>query len=243
MKHLIEKIVTKKRRRLCICLLMVLAGCLWGMVLPPSAPTSSPALPLSGLTVALDPGHGGYDGGARAVESGLWEKAITLQMALSIEEELTAQGAQVVLTRREDICLAEGDTATRARKRQDLQRRMDIADEAGADVFLSIHMNEYRSRREQGPQVFWQRGGQAGQLLAQTLQSALIRELNPPRQRQALAGDYYVLRGPLPSALVECGFISNAQEEKLLLSSEYQHRFGQALAAGLCDYLALVSKP
>lgn len=243
MKHLIEKIVTKKRRRLCICLLMVLAGCLWGMALPPSAPTSSPALPLSGLTVALDPGHGGYDGGARAVESGLWEKAITLQMALSIEEELTAQGAQVVLTRREDICLAEGDTATRARKRQDLQRRMDIADEAGADVFLSIHMNEYRSRREQGPQVFWQRGGQAGQLLAQTLQSALIRELNPPRQRQALAGDYYVLRGPLPSALVECGFISNAQEEKLLLSSEYQHRFGQALAAGLCDYLALVSKP
>lgn len=243
MKHLIEKIVTKKRRRLCICLLMVLAGCLWGMALPPSAPTSSPALPLSGLTVALDPGHGGYDGGARAVESGLWEKAITLQMALSIEEELTAQGAQVVLTRREDICLAEGDTATRARKRQDLQRRMDIADEAGADVFLSIHMNEYRSRREQGPQVFWQRGGQAGQLLAQTLQSALIRELNPPRQRQALAGDYYVLRGPLPSALVECGFISNAQEEKLLLSSEYQHRFGKALAAGLCDYLSLVSKP
>lgn len=243
MKHLIEKIVTKKRRRLCVCLLMVLAGCLWGMALPSSAPTSTSALPLSSLTVALDPGHGGYDGGARAVESGLWEKAITLQMALSIEEELTAQGAQVVLTRREDICLAEGDTATRARKRQDLQRRMDIAAEAGADVFLSIHMNEYRSRREQGPQVFWQRGGQAGQLLAQTLQSALIRELNPPKQRQALAGDYYVLRGPLPSALVECGFISNAQEEKLLLSSDYQHRFGQALAAGLRDYLALVSKP
>lgn len=243
MKHLIEKIVTKKRRRLCVCLLMVLAGCLWGMALPPSAPTSTPALPLSGLTVALDPGHGGYDGGARAVESGLWEKAITLQMALSIEEELTAQGAQVILTRREDICLAEGDTATRARKRQDLQRRMDIAAEAGADIFLSIHMNEYRSRREQGPQVFWQRGGQAGQLLAQTLQSALIRELNPPKQRQALAGDYYVLRGPLPSALVECGFISNAQEEKLLLSGDYQHRFGQALAAGLRDYLALVSKP
>lgn len=243
MKHLIEKIVTKKRRRLCICLLMVLTGCLWGRMLPPSTPASTPALPLSGLTVALDPGHGGYDGGARAVESGLWEKAITLQMALAIEEELTAQGAQVVLTRREDVCLAEGDTATRARKRQDLQRRMDIAAQAGADVFLSIHMNEYRSRREQGPQVFWQQGGQAGQLLAQTLQSALIQELNPPRQRQALAGDYYVLRGPLPSALVECGFISNAQEEKLLLSSEYQHRFGQALAAGLCDYLALVSKP
>lgn len=243
MKQLIEKFVTKKRQRLRICLLLVLAGCLWGLMLPPPAPVSSPALPLSGLTVALDPGHGGYDGGARAVESGLWEKAITLQMALAIEEELTAQGAQVVLTRREDICLAEGDTATRARKRQDLQRRMDIAAEAGADVFLSIHMNEYRSRSEQGPQVFWQRGGEAGKQLAQALQSALIRELDPPKQRQALAGDYYVLRGPLPSALVECGFISNAQEEKLLLSSEYQHRFGQALAAGLCDYLALVSKP
>lgn len=243
MKHLVEKIVTKKRRRLCVCLLMVVAGCLWGLTLSPSAPASAPVLPLSGLTVALDPGHGGYDGGARAAESGLWEKAITLQMALSIEEELTAQGAQVVLTRRQDICLAEGDTATRARKRQDLERRMDIAAQAGADVFLSIHMNEYRDPQQQGPQVFWQQGGQAGQLLAQTLQSALIRELNPPKQRQALAGDYYVLRGPLPSALVECGFISNPQEERLLLSSDYQHRFGQALAAGLCDYLALVSKP
>lgn len=243
MKQLFEKFVTKKRQRLRSCLLLVLAGCLWGLMLPPSAPVSTPALPLSGMTVALDPGHGGYDGGARAVESGLWEKHITLQMALAIEEELTAQGAQVVLTRREDICLADGDTATRARKRQDLQRRMDIAAEAGADVFLSIHMNEYRSRREQGPQVFWQRGGDAGKQLAQTLQSALIRELDPPKQRQALAGDYYVLRGPLPSALVECGFISNAQEEKLLLSSEYQHRFGQALAAGLRDYLSLVSEP
>lgn len=243
MKQLLEKFVTKKRQRLRSCLLLVLAGCLWGLMLPPSAPVSTPALPLSGMTVALDPGHGGYDGGARAVESGLWEKHITLQMALAIEEELTAQGAQVVLTRREDICLAEGNTATRARKRQDLQRRMDIAAEAGADVFLSIHMNEYRSRREQGPQVFWQRGGDAGKQLAQTLQSALIRELDPPKQRQALAGDYYVLRGPLPSVLVECGFISNAQEEKLLLSSEYQHRFGQALAAGLRDYLSLVSEP
>lgn len=243
MKQLLEKFVTKKQQQFRICLLLVLAGCLWGLMLPPSAPVSTPALPLSGLKVALDPGHGGYDGGARAVESGLWEKHITLQMALAIEEELTAQGAQVVLTRREDICLAEGDTATRARKRQDLQRRMDIAAQAGADVFLSIHMNEYRSRREQGPQVFWQQGGEAGKQLAQTLQSALIRELDPPRQRQALAGDYYVLRGPLPSALVECGFISNAQEEKLLLSSEYQHRFGQALAAGLRDYLSLVSEP
>lgn len=243
MKHLLEKIVTKKRHRLCICLLMVLAGCLWGRSLPPSAPAAAPALPLSGLTVALDPGHGGYDGGARASASGLWEKAITLQMALAMEEELTAQGAQVVLTRREDICLAEGDTATRTRKRQDLQRRMDIAAEAGADVLLSIHMNQYRDPSEQGPQVFWQRGGQAGQLLAQTLQAALIRELNPPRQRKALAGDYYVLRGPLPSALVECGFISNPQEEALLLSAEYQRRFAKALAAGLSDYRSLVSKP
>ena len=78
--------------------------------------TASGAQPLDGLTVALDPGHGGYDGGARAHDSGIWEKEINLQIALAVEKELTARGAQVTLTRREDICLAPGDTATKARR-------------------------------------------------------------------------------------------------------------------------------
>lgn len=241
-KQFVEDFVTKKRGRLRMCVLLTLLICAAGLSAQPAVPVEAdvPAdQELAGLVVALDPGHGGYDGGARALESGLWEKEITLQMALSIEQALLDHGAQVVLTRRQDVCLADGDTATRARKRQDLQRRVDLAGEAGAQVFLSIHMNEYRSRREQGPQVFYQRGAEEGKVLAETLQAAIIDSLHPARERSALAGDYYVLRGPLPSALVECGFISNAQEEKMLLDPAYQLQFGQAVAQGLIRWRRL----
>lgn len=238
MKFFLHRIVIKKMENLRVCTLILLCALAFGMhtAQETAAPAPSEALSLAGLTVALDPGHGGYDGGARAHDSGVWEKDLTLQIALEVEKELVSCGAQVVLTRREDVCLSDGDTATKARKRADLQRRLDIAQEAGADVFLSIHLNEYRSRAESGPQVFYQQGGEAGKRLSACLQSALIAELKPTRERAAMAGDYYVLRGKLPSALVECGFLSNAKEEKLLLSNAYHRRIARALALGLAQW-------
>jgi len=236
----LQRLMERKTGTLRMGTLMVLCALCIGLAQPqPATPAEAAALPLEGLTVALDPGHGGYDGGARARDSGLWEKELTLQIALQAEKVLTANGASVVMTRREDVCLADGDTASKTRKRADLQKRLDIAKEAGADVFLSIHLNEYRDRAESGPQVFYQRGGDAGRLLAGTLQEALIAHLKPSKERKAMAGDYYVLRGELPSALVECGFLSNAEEEKLLLDPSYQRRIGQALAEGLANWLQL----
>lgn len=197
---------------------------------------------LSGLIVALDPGHGGYDGGARAQDSGRWEKDVALEIALEVEKALLARGAQVVLTRREDVCLADGDTASKTRKREDLQKRIDIAEAADADVLLSIHLNEYRSREESGPQVFYQHGSDQGRLLAGTLQQALLDGLKPSRERSALAGDYYVLGGTMPSVLVECGFLSNPREEALLLDPAYQQQIGQAIADGLEAYEVLLAR-
>jgi N-acetylmuramoyl-L-alanine amidase len=103
-------------------------------------------------------------------------------------------------------------------------------------VFLSIHLNEYRSRAESGPQVFYQQGGEAGRLLAGALQASLVAGLKPGKIRSAMAGDYFVLRSPIPSALVECGFLSNAAEEKLLLDPAYHTRIAAALAEGLAEY-------
>lgn len=247
MKNSLHHFVTKRLQRFRVCVLLALVVISAGMLLTdaPTTPTEAENVvdqPLLGLTVALDPGHGGYDGGARARDSGVWEKELTLQIALEVEKVLAEQGAKVVLTRREDVCLAVGDTATKARKRADLQERVDIAEEAGADVFLSIHLNEYRSRSESGPQVFYQQGGDAGRLLAGVLQQAMIDVLKPRKERVAMAGDYYVLRGKLPSALVECGFLSNAEEEKLLLDPDYQHKIGLALAQGLAEYRELLAR-
>lgn len=237
----IEKRLSRFRGWVLLLLLITAGGLIFAP--PPKvspADAEKPPLPLAGFTVALDPGHGGYDGGARAQDSGLWEKELTLQIALKTEEALLEKGATVILTRRSDICLAPGNSATKARKRQDLQKRMDLAVEGGADVLISIHMNEYRNRSESGPQVFYQKGGQAGQLLAQTLQQSMIAVLHPKKQRSAMSGDYYVLRSKLPSALVECGFISNSAEEKLLLTPDYQLLVARSIAEGLVEYRHII---
>lgn len=241
MKQFTAKLVTNHLQRLRISLLIVLCFMAVGLWmdgrLPQSAPVSSDSL--AGLTVALDPGHGGYDGGARARDSGVWEKELNLQIAKAVNAALAERGAAVTLTRTGDESLsAEGSGKTR--KRSDLQKRLDIAENAGADVFLSIHLNEYRDRAESGPQVYYQRGADAGRLLAGCLQEALIEVLQPAKKRAANAGDYYVLRSTrLPAALVECGFLSNAAEEKSLLNPAYHRRIAQAVADGLEKWLQL----
>lgn len=265
MKHFVHQIAALSRMRKKLFVLAASAVVLGGLCLGaallgiqagppardaarPDATDSAPAEAgaygpdaLRGLTVAVDPGHGGYDGGARCHDSGLWEKSLNLQIALRLETALRAYGADVALTRREDVALGSAGDAGRARKRADLQARRDAATAAGADLLLSIHMNEYRARAESGPQTFYQRGADEGRLLAGAIQQALLDGLNPPKRRVAMAGNYYVLRGELPSALVECGFISNAAEERLLLDPGYQARVAEAIARGVCEYAALRS--
>lgn len=203
--------------------------------------TAGPAHgPLAGLTILVDPGHGGYDGGARCRDSGVWEKEVNLAVSLRVRQALTRRGAQVVMTREADIDLCTPDRpASLTKKRQDMQNRIAIAQEHSADMVLSIHMNEYRARSESGPQVFYRAGSDTSRLLAGCIQEALIRDLQPKKQRAAMAGDYFILQLDVPSVLVECGFISNPAEEKLLLSDDYQTRLAESIAAGVTEYAAL----
>ena len=202
-------------------------------------PTADPG-PLAGLTVMIDPGHGGYDGGARSRDRGVWEKEINLAVALKAEEALTSRGATVIMTRRTDTDLCTEDRpASLTKKRQDMQNRIALAKENQVDMVLSIHMNEYRVRAESGPQVFYREGSDAGRLLAGCMQEALIAHLQPQKERAALAGDYFILQLEAPSVLIECGFISNPAEEKLLLTADYQARLAEAIAEGVAAYLRL----
>lgn len=190
--------------------------------------------PLSGTVILVDAGHGGYDGGARGV-SGAWEKEINLQMALQLQKALEEKGAHVILTRMEDKAFAD-------RKRPDLDARLQMAKDGKADFLISVHMNEYHDGRESGPQVFYKKSSPDGRLLAGCIQDALLQQLNPPRRRQALSGDYYMLSLDIPSVLLECGFISNREEEKLLRDEAYQKQLTAAVAEGLCEYLQLQQK-
>lgn len=224
---------------------LVIVGCAFVVLLVFAAVSPRPARPavparpvdgvagsLAGWVICVDAGHGGQDGGARARDSLTWEREMNLQMALKVRLALENEGAQVVLTRTDANTFSDN-------KRQDLTARLDMAQEQGAQMLLSIHMNEYRDRKESGPQVFYRAGHDASRLLAGALQSAIIEGVDPVKRRSAMSGDYYILSREMPSVLIECGFISNSQEEKLLLSEDYQTHLAQSICQGVVNYITL----
>lgn len=208
-----------------------------GPVAAAASPTPRPG-PLGGLVIAVDPGHGGYDGGAVGRVSGTPEKGLNLDVALRLADHLREQGAEVVLTRTDDYALCDEDPPIR-KKLQDMQRRAAIIVGSEADMVLSIHMNEYAGRSQSGPQVFYREECPAGRLLAGAIQSAMVKGLSPSRERTALSGDYYILTLGVPSALVECGFLSNREEEARLLTEDYREKVAAAIAQGIVDWAAL----
>ncbi|MBR5231557.1 MAG: N-acetylmuramoyl-L-alanine amidase [Clostridia bacterium] len=190
---------------------------------------------LAGVRVCIDPGHGGYDGGAVGRDSGVKEKAVNLAWAKTLKAALEKEGAQVTLTRSEDVALAEEG---KERKRRDLQERVDRAQ--NADIFLSLHMNEYPDRSQSGPQVFYTEGNEKGRLLAGALQESMNEALSPVRPRSAHKGDYYVLRHQQNACvLIECGFLSNEKEEALLMDAAYRERAAESILRGVAQYLRL----
>ena len=194
--------------------------------------------PLFGLVIAVDAGHGGYDGGAVGRVSGVPEKGLNLDVALRAAKLFEAQGANVVMTRTGDYALCDENPPIR-KKLQDMQRRAAIITGGGADMVVSIHMNEYAGRSESGPQVFYREGCPAGRLLAGAMQAAMNGRLAPARAREALGGDYYILTLGVPSVLVECGFLSNREEEALLLTENYRQKVAQAILEGVVAWAAL----
>lgn len=191
---------------------------------------------LVGKIVVVDPGHGGRDPGAVG-KSGVKEKEITLQVAKKLALLLEQGGAAVLLTREDDSELA-------ASKREDLDRRADIANENGADIFVSIHVNSFRSGpREHGAQTFSQPGSQESRLLSSCIQDELIRILgNTDRKPKEV--DYYINKATrMPSVVVEIGFITNEREEKLMQDPAYQQKVAYAIYAGIVKYFARQATP
>lgn len=203
----------------------------------PAAASCTPG-PLSGMTVAVDAGHGGYDGGAIGRVSGVPEKGLNLDVAQRVQRLLGDMGADVVMTRSGDYALCDDNPPIR-KKLQDMQRRAEIIAINDADVVLSIHMNEYAGRSESGPQVFYREGCPAGRLLAGAVQEAMIKGLKPGKERPALGGDYYILTLGIPSVLVECGFLSNKAEEALLMQETYRQQVAESIVQGVLNWQAL----
>lgn len=182
-----------------------------------------------GFCVVVDAGHGGQDGGTTGV-SGAVEAPLNLAVAKLVQSELEKKGVQVIMTRTNDDALA--DT-----KDKDMAARREIIRTEGVDAVVSIHMNNFSDPGISGPMVFYMKGAEQGKLLATEVVNAVCDALGRSR-RLANPGDYYMVREcKAPAAIVECGFLSNAEDERKLQQGEYQRTLAKAISDGVVAYL------
>jgi len=184
---------------------------------------------LSGKVIAVDPGHGGVDGGAKY--NGLEEKEVTLALALKLGEVLRANGATVVLTRETDR-----DFYTRGKggKRNDLLKRVDIINNSGAALFVSVHANAITGSRWFGAEVYYNPKLAENRKLAETTQRAL--HSFPPGNKRQIKQDSNILvlkDTNVPGMLIEAGFLSNPREASLLADAAYQQNMAEHIAKAL----------
>lgn len=185
--------------------------------------------------VIIDAGHGGDDPGKVGVNNVL-EKDINLKIAGFVEKKLTEMGYEVVMTRDEDEMLANPDSTNK--KIQDMKARVELINQKAPALALSIHQNSYHEGSVHGAQVFYYSHSTEGEKAAKIMQKALLT-VDSENTRQAKANDcYYLLkRTEVPTIIVECGFLSNAQEAEKLLDEEYQKKLADAITQGITEYL------
>lgn len=197
--------------------------------------TVSYGAPSLGFKVVIDAGHGGYDGGVVGYNTGVKEAELNLELAKELEKYFRSIGIDVVMTRKNSDGLYS--LGTKNKKQQDMKARAKIIEEAEPDVVISIHMNAFVQRKQRGAQVFFKKGNQAGMNFAQSVKSVLGANLEYGN-REALAGDYYILNcTDRPAVLVECGFLSNEQEELLLKDKDYRQKVAYYIMLGTLKYL------
>lgn len=187
--------------------------------------------------VVIDPGHGGEDGGAVSC-TGVFESHINLQIALRLEDLMHLLGIDTVMIRTTDRSIyTKGDTLA-SKKVSDLKERVRITNATENAVLLSIHQNQFAESRYSGAQVFFAETD-GSKNLAQSIQSSLVRALNPSSQRKIkkASGIYLMQHIQCTGILVECGFISNPDEEAKLRSPEYQQKICCVLASTCSKFL------
>ena len=197
-------------------------------------------MPITNKTIVLDAGHGGIDSGTSSDDKTIFEKDINLAITLKLKELIESSGGLVVLTRDDDSSLYEesGNKTTRQKYNENLKNRKKIADESNADMFISIHLNYFTQSKYYGAQTFYPESNKDGKALASCIQDEFKRVVDNRNNRVIKPrNDLYLLKDcKIPSALIECGFLSNEKEAKLLNDEEYQEKIAWAIYSGIQKY-------
>lgn len=215
-------------------LAVILASVLFSMGVV--AVTNIKAEPKFSYTIVLDAGHGGRDNGCSGVNTGVVESELNLSVTKKLQKYLTDFGFNVVLTRTNSDGLYSQNVDNY--KKDDMEKRAKIIENANADMVISIHMNSFPSPTEKGAQVFFDATNDASKALAQALQTQLIADIENAR-KSTQKGDYYILNcATVPTAIVECGFLTNPEEELLLMDTDYQSKLAYSIFCGVVRYLS-----
>ncbi|MBO5926284.1 MAG: N-acetylmuramoyl-L-alanine amidase [Clostridia bacterium] len=191
--------------------------------------------PLKKIVIGIDAGHGGIDKGAVS-DSGTLESEINLLIASNLSEIFEKAGYSAVLTRKDGEGLY-GDTSS-GFKLRDLKERLKIVNESNCNLFISIHLNKYSSKLRRGAQAFYKGNDESSKKLAESIQTELNLLEESKRMYDALTGDYYLLNSlKIPSVIVECGFLSNDEEEALLNTEAYRKKLAKTIYNGVVRYL------
>lgn len=196
------------------------------------------ATPVSGKVVILDAGHGVPDEGAQS-SNGTTEAETNLKITLKVQNLLEQTGCTVILTRSDENAIYDLDSKTLKQKKiSDIRNRVKIGNSSSADIFVSIHLNKIPQQQYYGWQCFYQSKNEKSQKLAKQLQANLNEAIQKENKRVAMKLDnvYIVKHVEIPLSIVECGFLSNPEEEKQLLEDEYQNKLAWGIYNGIVDY-------
>lgn len=196
------------------------------------------ALPVPrNITVVIDPGHGGEDGGATSC-SGVLESQLNLEISLRLRDLLHFLGYQTKMIRTTDTAVYTNGTTISEKKISDLKHRVEMVNETADALLLSIHQNQFSDGRYSGAQVFYA-ATQGSRDFAEAMQASLIASLNPGSKRACKPADsvYLMQHIRCTGILVECGFLSNSQEEANLRTPEYQKKLCCVIASTTDQFL------
>ncbi len=196
------------------------------------------SLPVSNKVIVLDAGHGKPDEGAQS-SNGTTEAETNLKIVLKLQSLLEQSGATVILTRSDENAIYDLDKTTlREKKISDIHNRVKIGNESHADIFVSVHLNKIPQSQYYGWQCFYKKNDNESIALAKSIQANLNDAIQKENKRVAMQLDtvYIMKHVEIPISIVECGFLSNPEEESNLLEDSYQDKLAWGIYNGIMDY-------
>ncbi len=188
--------------------------------------------------VLIDAGHGYPDGGAIGMNGSI-ESTLNIKVAKLVKKKLISKGYTVLMTREGENAIADDGKTMAKRKLSDMTKRLDIINNSGADILVSIHMNKFSDSRYKGAQVLYSANYAESEILAKNIQAELcaIPENESKRSFLKAPNSIYLMKNAtIPAVIAECGFLSNFEEEQLLNTSQYREKLANAIVDGIINY-------